>query len=173
VVIPNRKSKILSSPLTNHQKRRLAQLAREAHRAYLNSEDCPDQPLSADEFRHHHCHLACDKPGLTLATQSDYKAIESHFLQLLGRHQAAFQAQLRHATESRRLVEFKLDAACQQWRLNLAYANKICQRQYKCDLADATEKQLWRLVYTINNRGRAKSKHNQQEHIETTSVSSC
>ena len=141
------------SPLTNQQKAYLAQLARRAWnlacaRARGRREPTPD----FDPWRHEQIARACHKHGLTCADQGDYKLIEAHFLDLLGHHAQAFEANLRAATEPKRQAHAVLLKNLQAFRLHISYAEHICRCQSKCELIDATPHQLWRVIYTIRNR---------------------
>jgi hypothetical protein len=50
-----------------------------------------------------------------------------------------------------------LKANCEERGLKFPdYPGAICRAQNKCGLGGATEKQLWRLVYTVRNRKKKK-----------------
>ncbi len=150
----------MSAPLTHKQKRYLSQLARRCLnivRALARGRG-ERFDVREDDWRHQEVIAACGKHGLRCCTQADYNAVKAHFLDKLGSHGDAFNAQVRAATEERRVAEYKLAAECAAAGLHLNYANAICQRQYGCTLFDATAKQLWTLVYTIRNRAAAKRK---------------
>jgi len=147
----------MSAPLTNIQKRILSQLARRAFNRELamargRGEKLAD--LNEVAFRHQHVAQACGKLGLRCCSQDDYGAVKAHFLDLLGEHTAAFTAVHHGEGNARRVAEYKLIEACKITGLGLPYAARICANQFKCELDDATEKQLWCLTFTIKNRGR-------------------
>ena len=68
----------------------------------------------------------------------------------------AFAAHMAAATEPRREAEAVLHRECGHAGLAIAYAAAICRRQFRVELADASPKQLWNLVYTIRNRAAAR-----------------
>ena len=147
----------MAAPLTNPQKRILSQLARRAFNRELALARGRGEKLAAInevEFRHDHVARACGKIGLRCCTQDDYGAVKAHFLDLLGEHQAAFSAVHHGQGNARRVAEYKLVQACEAAKLPLTYAAKICSSQFRCALEEATEKQLWCLMFTIQNRGR-------------------
>lgn len=144
----------MSAPLSKPQKRYLSQLSRRALnqvRALARGRGETFE-VTDDDWRHEEVIAACGKHGLRCCSQDDYKLVEAHFLDRLGAHGAAFNAQVRAATEKRRTAEAVLVRECEAGGFRLDYANAICRTQYKCTLFDATEKQLWNLVYTIRNR---------------------
>ena len=168
----------MSAPLTNDQKRYLSQLATRAFnrqtamaRGSLQTATGqtaiipPGMSYSAavDEYRRVQVIAACGKAGLRCCDQNDYKLVEGHFQELLGNSGAAFNAQVRAATETRRLVEFKITAACEEFGFSVSYANKICTAQnHGRTLEQVEEKQLWNVFYTIRNRGNARKRVTQQ-----------
>jgi hypothetical protein len=149
----------MSAPLTIPQKSYLSQLARRSF-----ARDCalargrgetPDtSSLAADKFRHEHVTAASGKNGLRCCSQDDYGAVKAHFLDLLGETGHAMNALVHQQGNARRVAEYKLVQACQDTGLSITYAAKICATQFKCSLDDATAKQLWCLMFTIQNRGR-------------------
>lgn len=163
----------MGAPLTNGQKAYLAQLASRARNfraAVARGQGTPIDGRSEEAFRHEEVAAACGKLGLRCASQDDYAAIKGHFLELLGQHQRAFEAEVRSATESRRQAEAVLVRECEAFGLHLAYAEAICQRQFRCGLWDASEKQIWCLVYTVRNRGRKKREERGEREERTQSV---
>lgn len=149
----------MSAPLTNGQKAYLAQLATRAFnfecaKAHGRGETPDTSSATRETFRHQEVIKACGKNGLRCCSQDDYKLIEAHFLELLGQHAQAFNAQVRAATEDKRLVEYKIVQACKEFGFAMSYADKICRAQNKgAGLQDVSEKTLWTVFYTIRNRG--------------------
>lgn len=139
----------MSAPLSRTQKAYLAQLANEARRKVAPGE-------KAEGWRHEQVVKACGKAGLRCCSQDDYGLIKGHLLELMGKHGAAFKAQFNQATNDRRVAEAVLVRECQVAGLSLKYAESICQRKNKCGLFDASEKQIWHLVYTVRSRAQAK-----------------
>jgi hypothetical protein len=160
----------MAAPLTKGQKAYLAQLARRAFNMALakargsgntfDGSDDPSDTLLRDEgaWRHAQVALSCGKLGLRCCSQDDYRIIEGHFLELLGQHGAAFNAQMHASTEKKRVAQFKVMEACKRFGLSIGYAAHIAKNQNNGSaLEDLSERALWNLVYTINNRGRKKT----------------
>jgi hypothetical protein len=153
----------MSAPLSHKQKRYLSQLS---DRAFARSADIPVGPNHADKnvsatdqrtlYRHTQVALACGKAGLRCCSQDDYKLVEAHFLALLGETVKAFNAGVRAATEPRRQAEAVLVRECERFGLRLSYAAAICRSVFKCSLEDASPNQLFKVMYTIRNRGHAR-----------------
>lgn len=161
----------MSAPLSNKQKAWLSQLSARAFnrqgalargRQEYFFDDLPDA-VAQEKFRHAEVAKATGKLGLRCCSQDDYKAVEGHFQELLGNHGAAFKSQVKAATETRRLVEYKITQACEEFGFALSYANKICTVQnHGATLEEVDEKKLWQIFYTIRNRGLARKKSTQQ-----------
>jgi len=96
--------------------------------------------------------------SLTTATQAQYADIKSHFEALAGETGRAFNTALRGQDNDRRVARWKLNEALKAAQLSPAYAQAICKTQYHCTLDEADKDQLWRLVYTIKNRGNARKR---------------
>jgi hypothetical protein len=164
----------MPAALSRKQKAYLAQLARQAFehlrvQARARGEVFPadhamhGEPTDpalwcAETFRHDEVAKACHKKGLRCCSQDDYGAVKGHFLALLGREGQAMKAMVRGADNPKRTAEIKLIEALQRGGFNNGYAEAICRRQFKCSVADATAAQIWKLVYTIRNRGTEKLK---------------
>lgn len=169
------------SALSKIQKAHLAQLARRAfnraHAMRQAEHAAQMQPAAAatlqealhalevdgsnaafESWRHAHVANACGKHGLRCCDQLDYKTVEAHFLQLLGQDGRALNAHVRAETEPRRQAETVLTEACRRWGFHLNYAANLCQKIHKVSLFDASTGTIWKLIYTINNRGRARAK---------------
>ena len=159
----------MSAPLTKGQKSYLSQLAQ---RAFLRQcalargrgevfADGQYEGLAVsvaqEKFRHAQVAQASGKLGLRCCSQDDYKLVEGHFLELLGQPGAALKAQVRAATETRRVIEHKIVQACAEFGFAMSYAHKICTSQnHGQGLDEVGEKQLWNVFYTIRNRGNAR-----------------
>ena len=168
----------MSAPLTKGQKAYVAQLAKRAFNLTVakargsgntfDDSDRPTDPLLRDEeaWRHAEVALACGKLGLRCCSQDDYRIVEGHFLELLGQHGAAFNAQVHAATEKKRVAQFKVMEACERFGLTIGYAAHIAKQQNNgAALEDLSERALWNLVYTINNRGRKKTQPDPQLYL--------
>lgn len=132
-------------PLSNEQKKRLAILARQAAVA------CGISSHEADEWRREQSILACGL-RITEATQKHWADLKSRFEDLGGRPEKAFQTQMREGDNKRRIAMWKLTQALTAKGLQPEYAGKICRAQFKCQLEEASAKQLWCLFYTVTNR---------------------
>lgn len=150
------------SELSKQQKAEIGQLAREAWLAWDGREQFLETngELSVSdcftEWRRWQQGQACGRQSLRACTQDDYQPLRAHFLALSGRTEAAAHAQRRAASEPQRLARYKLAQALKERDLQETYAAAICRRQFRCELADASPKQLWNLVYTVRNRRKAK-----------------
>jgi hypothetical protein len=149
----------MPAPLTNEQKRILSQLAnrafaREAALARGRGETPDTSAKAADDFRRQQVARACGKLGLRCCSQDDYGAVKGHFLDLLGEADKAFQAVHHGEGNARRVAEFKLVQALEAAGLDIGYVAKICWHMFKCPLDDASAEQIWKLTFTVKNRGR-------------------
>ncbi len=150
------------SELSREQKAEIGALARQAWLAWPGREGFLESngELSATEcftaWRHWQQGLACGKQSLCACTsEGDYLRLRAHFLALGGDQMAATRALVRHASEPARIAFFKLREAIAERGLREEYAAAICRRQFRCSLAEASERQLWCLVYTVRNRRKA------------------
>jgi hypothetical protein len=140
----------MPAPLTKPQKRYLSQLARRAWQAAGPELDGE----SETDYRHWQVALATGKAGLRCCSQDDYGAVKGHFLNLLGETTRAFQAIHHGEGNQRRVAQWKVVQACREAGVEMAYAAKICANMFKCPLEDASTDQLWKLMFTLKNRGR-------------------
>lgn len=149
--------------LSKEQKRMIAMAA---HAAWAVSPDregmieCNGElSLSAIEaaWRHHQQGLVLGLPrqSLTEAHQGDFAPLLAHFSALAGREAAADNWAARAATDGPRRARWILERELKARGLSTGYAAAICRTQNKCVLDDASEKQLWRLVFTVRNRRKA------------------
>lgn len=151
----------MASPLTNDQKQTLAILARRAFdfagaKARGRGEPWNGDSAHFEEWRHEHVAKACGKVGLRCCTQLDFRAVRSHFNDLLGNTRAAFNDALAAETEPLRQAQAVLVRELKAAGLRIDYALAICRNQFKCALDDANAKQVWSLVYTVRNRAAKK-----------------
>jgi hypothetical protein len=148
----------MSSPLSNEQKGILCRLAREAYDAWSGRdafEECnPELSRSKcfEAWRRVEQGKAVGIQRLTECTQDHFLPLRAHFKAMLGNGAGALQDQLRSQEEPRIRARWKLQQALDERGLNEAYAASICQRQFRCSLGDASEKQLWALFFTVTNR---------------------
>jgi hypothetical protein len=142
-------------PLSAKQKQVLSMLARRAY-TRLKGRGA-EGGMREDVWRHEQAKLATASPGtegrrISEARNSDFKRIESHFLNLLGQAGAAMASEMQHGTNDVQMAMTKLQEQCALKGLQMSYPAAICRNQYKCALSDATAKQLWQLVFTVRNR---------------------
>lgn len=165
--------------LTNRQKKDLCELAREAWRAYPDREallavnsELGETAVFTGWRRAEQARCMRDgRESLTEATQADFAALMAHWWGLRAdwaRHsaqEATFRRQElywygRSMSDEHRRARFVLQRELRSAGLPAAYAEAICRRQNRCPLADASSKMLWRLVYTVRTRARAKNNQN-------------
>lgn len=150
--------------LSNAQKAKLGILAREAWEAWEGRAEFLDAnvELSAskcfEEWRRWEQHKKTGLYSLRDCGQEHYLTLKAHFQNLAGAGGAALKNQMRSAEEERIQAFWHLKKALAERDLAEAYAESICKTQYKIPLSEATEKQLWRLVYTIRSRRKATRK---------------
>lgn len=90
------------------------------------------------------------------ATQAQWADLKAAFQMEAGEDGKAFQTQMREGDNKRRIAMHKLTQALAGKGLDVGYAAKICRIQFKCELDQASAKQLWCLFYTVTNRKNAK-----------------
>lgn len=140
-------------PLSNRQKWRLSDLAEEAwlhlgQRGLLEGE-----ALMA--FRHRIA-IGCTGRRISEASQSDYKTLEAKFLALRGESGRAFEAALQSETEPLRIAHHKLCVELRTQGLQPGYAESIARSIFKRSLGGLTTKEVWKVYFTVRNRGHAK-----------------
>jgi hypothetical protein len=154
----------VSAPLSNFQKEILSKMSRRAFArmgalARGRGEEWPEGNTADHQaFRHDQVSRACQKRGLRCCSQDDYPRIKAHFQQLLGEDGRAFNTLVRGENNGRRIAEHKLAEEMQKAGIGPAYVEKICMTQNKCRVLEASEKQLWHLMYTVRNRAAAKKR---------------
>lgn len=162
----------MSSPLSLIQKAKIGQLAAQAWRvwegreAFLEANGELSQSACFAAWRHWQQGLACGRQSLRECTGDDYQLLRAHFLAIAGLEASAARAQERHISNPQRIAAYKLRQALAAAGLPEAYAGAICHRQYRCSLADASERQLWCLVYTVRNRRTANRREARGERRE-------
>ncbi len=143
-----------SARLSNKQMAQICILAKAAFEHVLNR--APHDAAELEAWRRHEQQLATGKPSLTVCLQSDYNGLISHLADLAGETGLAANAEIKAATGPKRTAMMKLEEACRENGRHISYPAAICRNQFKCRLEDATPQQLWRLVFTVKNRGPAK-----------------
>lgn len=136
------------NPLTRGQKARLCILAkRAADRAGL-----PESGPEHDAWRAEEAVDCCGR-RISAALQRHWPALHARFADLAGDVATAFKTLVAESGNPRRVALWKLRKALEEAGLDESYAAKICRDQYKCRPDEATAPQLWRLVFTVKNRG--------------------
>lgn len=161
--------------LSNEQKKQLCMLAAEAWRTYperealLAANSALPEHAVATGWRRAEQAVALEdgRDSLTEATQADFAAIMAHWWARLAewdslparaaerRRQASYW-QARALGDGARRARWILDRELAEAGLPRSYAEAICKSQNRCAVAEASERQVWRLIFTIRNRGRAK-----------------
>lgn len=161
------------NPLSNEQKANIAILAKtawdawdgraawsEKHRDQVNDPllsdaKCFEAWRRAEQFR------AVGVASLRDATsEAHYLKLRAHFENLIGSSGRALKTLLRHEEEPKQRALKLIEQSCAERGLDFPnYPAAICRRQFRCALADATEKQLWNIHYTVRNRRTAKGEH--------------
>ena len=149
------------SPLSNIQKKDIAIAARRAYDAWPEREafEAINAELSRTACFEAWRHVEIRKvvrftESLRECTQAHYGALLSHFQAMAGDDTAAQRTRARDADNPRRVARYKLEEALRERGLELGYAIAICRTQNRCELDQASAKQLWRLVFTVRNRKR-------------------
>jgi hypothetical protein len=148
-----RRTPAVAGLLSNEQKAALCIRARAAFEFVHRRE--PHNCAELEEWRRAEQQSCTGKASLTSCTQADYLPLLAHFQNLAGESGHALNNVLRAGTEDVRQAMHALGAACGQRGLPMAYPAAICRRQYRCELGQATARQVWNLVYTVRNRRKA------------------
>lgn len=142
--------------LSNDQKTKLSILAKRAFDKHKES-GLIDDGVRFDDWRHAEC-VAATKgrvTGFRAATNRDYLQIRGHFALLAGDVVTAFNDSQRDRPEQADWEQawniLKRETTAKELKFP-DYPAAICKQQYKCPLREATQKQLWSLIYTIRNR---------------------
>lgn len=151
--------------LSPRQKSSLCQHARKAWDAWagrkawcrriLDEED----PLATDNqlftrWRHAEQQRVTGHTSLTTLSNDDFLLLRGHWRSFIPEAGAeAYDDCIKHQEEPRLRALHLIARSCQERDLAYpAYPAAICQRQYHCQLEAATEKQLWRIMYTVRSR---------------------
>jgi hypothetical protein len=162
----------MPSLLSNTQKAEIGQLAAQAwqvwegREGFLEANGELSKSACFSAWRHWQQGLACGRQSLRECTGDDYQLLRAHFLKLAGLEASARRAEERHISNPQRIAAYKLRQALAAAGLPEAYAGAICRRQYRCALADASERQLWCLVFTVRNRRTANRREARGERRE-------
>jgi hypothetical protein len=158
-----------SAPLNREQKRELSQLYRRAYKRAGAGVD----GLTIDDWRRSEVARATGKLGLRCCTQSDSCACQAHVWELLGEPGRALYWLQRGQGEGQRQAMAVLERTCRECGLPLSYPAAVCRRQNRgLELAHASERQLWSLIYTVRNRAYARRKRADSSAKSSSSPSS-
>lgn len=161
----------MSAPLTDSQKRYLAQLARAAFwRCTKDDVRCTSGQASdpartskivnrtsaaETDWRHEQVALACGKFGLRCCSQDDYGAVKAHFLHILKRDGAALKALVNGSAEAnqRRQALWHLDKAMTALGVGRAYAEGTARRMFHgTTLDNLGTNQIWSVTKALRAR---------------------
>lgn len=156
----------MSAPLSKNQKRYLSQLSDRAWNrqwalALGRGEEWPEDTTAIrTAFRHAEVAKAVQKQGLRCCSQLDYKAVEAHFLHLLGEDGKAMAAHVRSQSEPKRQAEAVLWRelkAAEPLGITRGYIESICRAKFKCSLIELDDPgKLWVLVYDVRRSAAAR-----------------
>jgi hypothetical protein len=142
-----------SAPLSRRQKWQLSNLAEEAWLHLGRRDQLAGESL--EDFRHRVAVEACGK-RISAAGNGDYKAIQARFLVIFGESARAFDSAMKSETEGLRIAHQKLSTELLAQGLQPGYAETIARAVFKRPLASLHTKEVWKVFYTIRNRGNAK-----------------
>lgn len=142
-----------SAPLSRCQKWRLSDLAEDAWLHLGQRDQLGGECL--EDFRRRIAVEVCGR-RISAASNGDYKALEARFLVIRGESGRAFQSALKSETEGIRIAHHKLSIELRAQGLQPGYAETIARAIFKRGLADLHTKEVWKVFYTIRNRGNAK-----------------
>ena len=132
--------------LSNKQKGLLSMLAAQAYAAQGIT-----PAVTLPEWRRDTAILACGH-RISQATKAHWADLKAAFQDLSGRPEKAFHTLMREGDNKRRVALHKLSQALKDKGLNPSYAQAICRSQFKCQIEDASAKQIWCLFFTISHR---------------------
>lgn len=163
----------VGGPLERNDKASICIKAREAY-------DKADTTLDFETWRRHEQFIAVtsanplvdrtSRMSLRDCTQRDKLKLIAHFQDLAGEPGRALTTHMVDEVKDSAIAMRKLEAECAARGLNISYPAKICLKQNKCALEDASPNQLWRLVFTVRNR-KKKVSHNEREGHDVAPVS--
>ena len=143
-------------PLTREDKARVCILAREAFEKMHGR-----GPVTAAEladWRREHQQKACGFDSLTLCQREHLPALEAHFLDLQGESGQAFRKLMHPEMSEQRKALGVLRANLRAFGLMEGYAAVICRSRCKCELDQASVKQLWHVIFTVRKNQQRKRK---------------
>lgn len=161
--------------LSNEQKAAICRLARRAYdtwagrEAFEDANDGLSMSKCFEAWRRVEQGKAVGRQSLRDCTSdNDYLRLTAHFQNLLGDSGRALNSLLRHGEEPRVVAFHKLQLALRERGLHEGYAAAICRRQFRCELGDASAKQLWNLFFTVKNRRVAQFKARPVRRVKVT-----
>jgi hypothetical protein len=150
------------APLGNVQKMLLAQAA---GRAFAVQVDLglwdPKRDGDAETFRHAACFDACGVSSARAMQQRHYAACMAYLCALAGGEVSALRSRAAGDDARRALARLRLECDAQAGAYGgsegaWAYAQALLRRIHKVDAAQASPRQLWQVLFTLRNRGRAR-----------------
>lgn len=143
-----------SKPLDNRAKWQLSDLAAKTYQHLSQAGQIPaGEKLEA--FRQRVSLEACGR-RISHATHGDRMLIQAAFLRLRGAVHQAARAVAKAATTPLDIARHKLWETVHQLNLTPAYAESICRRFYRCEVAELrSPKQVWTILYTVRNNANA------------------
>ncbi len=141
-------------PLTAGDKAHICILAREAFVVMHDRE--PSNQAEFDQWRREQQLKACGFASLTHCDQRHKTDLESHFLNLKGESAKAFKRQMKREVGDKSVALGVLKGNLKKFGLHEGYAATICRSMHKCELANATVKQLWDVVFQIRKNQQRK-----------------
>jgi len=94
--------------------------------------------------------VGVDSIKLVPSTGDAWLTLMIHFLTLAGETKQAYELGLRLGTSEKSIARHQLEACCKKNSVSLNYAAAILRRKYKVSIDDATDRQLWHIIFTIN-----------------------
>ena len=143
-------------PLTREDKARVCILAREAFE-HMHGRG-PATQAELGDWRREQQRKACGFDSLTLCQQEHLAALEAHFLDLKGESGQAFRKLMQPQMRERQKVLGVLQANLRTFGLMEGYAATICRSRCKCELGQASVKQLWHVIFTIRRNQQRKAR---------------
>lgn len=142
-----------AKPLSNREKWQLSALA-EATYEHLKAAGQIPAGECLEHFRHRIAEAACGR-RISQASHGDRMLIQAAFLALKGNIRQAARAQVKAAGTAVEIARHKLREAANRHGLSTAYVEGIARRIYKRGVVELTAKEVWSILYTVNNAANA------------------
>lgn len=129
-----------------------AQICIEARKAWDSVKEQGSHGAGFREWRRREQFKAVGIESLRHCSKRHLLKLIAHFQDLAGEPGRAVNTHMRDEVKDSAIAMRKLEAECAARGIQISYPAKICAKQYKCALEDASPNQLWRLVFTVRNR---------------------